>query len=216
MDSKSKFPKIKNLSDKTDIQKKYVYDIYDSISEQFNNTRYHCWPNVVKIMDNTKVNKLILDAGCGNGKISKEYPKHNIIEFDICKKLMSYSENKQKVYANILDIPFQESKFDVVFSIAVIHHIEKYEDRVNIIRKLYNCCALNGILQFTVWAHEEFNTYDKDVLIRFTNIKDKDIYYRYYHLFTINEIQELIRDSGLKFAQLQYQKNNWIVTARKM
>ena len=41
---------------------------YEQIASHFSETRHHVWPPVKKFIDSFKVNSLVADIGCGNGK----------------------------------------------------------------------------------------------------------------------------------------------------
>lgn len=56
-------------SDKpTDIEKKYVYEIYDKIASHFSSTRYKPWPKIKVFLDQIPEGSIVADVGCGNGK----------------------------------------------------------------------------------------------------------------------------------------------------
>jgi SAM-dependent methyltransferase/uncharacterized protein YbaR (Trm112 family) len=75
--------------------------------------------------------KLVLDAGCGNGRYShmaKQFGAREVIGVDISSAVevayrnLANTENAHVVQANILNLPFPAGAFDVVFSIGVLHH----------------------------------------------------------------------------------------------
>lgn len=47
---------------------KLLSQVYEEISNHFNETRHKQWPNVTKFLKNLKEGTLLLDVGCGNGK----------------------------------------------------------------------------------------------------------------------------------------------------
>ena len=62
--------KVENLqvTEATDIEKKYVYEIYDKIAPHFSHTRYKPWPKIEGFLNSLDEGSLVADVGCGNGK----------------------------------------------------------------------------------------------------------------------------------------------------
>lgn len=52
----------------TEIEQKYVYEIYDKIAPHFSHTRYKPWPKIEKFLTDLELGSLVADVGCGNGK----------------------------------------------------------------------------------------------------------------------------------------------------
>ena len=87
-------------------------------------------------------NKIILDAGCGIGRNSfwpLKYNAKEVVAFDysketvaIAKKNLAYFSNCDVVYKSIYDIDYSK-KFDIVFSIGVIHHLEDPKKAVSML-----------------------------------------------------------------------------------
>jgi len=84
--------------------------------------------------------KVVLDAGCGSGKFSAAIARlgaSRVVAVDIGQKGLDCARKKaQKVpygnrieyrEANLLDLPFDDASFDVVWSNGVIHHTLNYE-----------------------------------------------------------------------------------------
>jgi SAM-dependent methyltransferase/uncharacterized protein YbaR (Trm112 family) len=75
-------------------------------------------------------NKLVLDAGCGNGRYTYQAAKcgAKIVGFDLGPGVESAYQNTKDfpnvhiIQADIFNLPFKKEVFDVVFTIGVIHH----------------------------------------------------------------------------------------------
>ena len=78
--------------------------------------------NDLKIKPDDLKNKRILDAGCGSGRLTKsisEYSK-NVYGVDIIP--LPKSKNPKFIRANIMEMPFQDKFFDIIYCEGVIHH----------------------------------------------------------------------------------------------
>jgi ubiquinone/menaquinone biosynthesis C-methylase UbiE len=63
-------------------------------------------------------NSFILDFGCGNGCISKQFASKKVI----CLDLKYSSNTKNFIQANGIYLPFKDKTFDVVIVVDVLHH----------------------------------------------------------------------------------------------
>lgn len=50
----------------SDVEKKYVYEVYDKIAPHFSATRYKPWPKVSKFLDSIPAGSLVADVGNNN------------------------------------------------------------------------------------------------------------------------------------------------------
>ena len=73
-------------------------------------------------------NKLVLDAGCGSGRLTSSLTKHNCetVGIDLSNPLLAYqtSVGNPKVHivqADIFNLPFKDETFDYVWSEGVLH-----------------------------------------------------------------------------------------------
>lgn len=103
-------------------------------------------------------NFVVLDLGCGIGRVEKFLAPHckEIHGVDVSEKMLKLAR-KNVTYENVyfhknngrdLSI-FPDKKFDFVFSIAVLQHIEK-EDAIFYLMEIYRVLKANGkaYLQF--------------------------------------------------------------------
>src|SRR3989338_1795816 len=102
-------------------------------------------------------NKIILDAGCGTGRNSfwpLTYGAKEVFAFDynretvkVAKKNLSKFKNAKVFYSSIYNLDIK-NRFDIVFSIGVIHHLEKPHLAV---QKLADSVKKNGIV--LIWIY---------------------------------------------------------------
>tara|TARA_B100001250_G_scaffold300104_1_gene261773 strand:- start:7647 stop:8675 length:1029 start_codon:yes stop_codon:yes gene_type:complete len=118
-------------------------------------------------------NKLVLDAGCGNGRFSyvvSGYDPKLLVSFDISQGLGKAKETilKHNPNANISFIqgdvtkpPFKKEAFDIVYSWGVTHHTPNTKKTVRTLSKLVKEEGLFGIY---VYVFNPSYEYDKQFL----------------------------------------------------
>lgn len=203
-------------------------NFYKEAAEDFSRTRTVIWPGVMHFLNHIPNTSTILDAGCGNGKnIMKT--SHNFIGLDSCEELLNIIRTKKEVNnktniidlvnASIISIPFKNNYFDAVMSIAVVHHIEQFLDRIKAFEELIRVCKPGGQVLITVWQIENnqiykdgspvvtkqknlFSSGDKLIKWKRQDIKKKIIIgeiYRFYHFYSEEEVKYMISYCEDKF-----------------
>jgi SAM-dependent methyltransferase len=81
-------------------------------------------------------NACVLDAGCGMGRHARQIAAHarQVIAVDFSSAIdqaartTSSCENVQCVQADLLALPVADNAFDYVYSLGVLHHLDRTED----------------------------------------------------------------------------------------
>jgi len=105
----------------------------------------------------------ILDAGCGTGVCSLALSDvgKTVVSFDISRgsigtaEMLSKKLNKTNItftQGNLLELPFKNNSFDLVFSWGVIHHTPNPEKALE---ELVRVLSVNGILVLAVYRKTE-------------------------------------------------------------
>lgn len=203
-----------------------IRSVYNNIAHDFSNTRtkYNIWSSVRIFIDSLGMGSLVADIGCGNGKNMQLRPSElEYIGIDISDEMViicqTHGFNVQ--HGDILSIPFVDNFVDACMSIAVIHHLDTREKRVNAIRELTRITKPGGKILIYVWAFEQppeskrkFTSHDE--MVSFTN-KDGTTHYRYYHLYVNDElVNDCLCVDGLKIITSKLEMGNYVVIAEKI
>ena len=215
------------------LEQEYVYTTYNSISTQFDSSRFCMWPEVTKFLNLVKPGSLIADIGCGNGKyLDYRVNDCTIFACDISEELLKISKLKRNPKINytqgsVLNLPYRDNLFDAIIHIAVLHHISTKERRIIAIKELIRCCCIGGRICITVWADEQIkkekwklcntNNSNTDYMIPFDK-RNGQVVMRYYHLFTESDFRSLLEELSdlVIIERFIYDKDNWIAILKKL
>ena len=100
--------------------------------------------------------KMVLDAGCGMGRYTSIAAgmAREIIGLDISRSILkAYDKTKKNpsahiIQGDILNLPFREKQFDVIYSLGVLHHTP---DPRQAFLNLTQCLKEEGII--SVWLY---------------------------------------------------------------
>ncbi len=158
------------------IEKQFVYDVYNKIAPHFSETRYKPWPQVVKFLDSLEDASLVADVGCGNGKYLRCGSEERLIMIgtDIAENLLKIckSKNGEVFTADSLKLPVKENSVDHAISIAVLHHFSNDLQRKRAIKELLRIVRPGGKVLVTVWAYEQDKKFPKQDLFVPWNLQD--------------------------------------------
>jgi ubiquinone/menaquinone biosynthesis C-methylase UbiE len=147
-----------------------VQSTYNNIASHFDKTRVVIWSCVKDFIGSIpNINsKVILDAGCGNGKNTKfiiDSGCTNVYACDICESFIDIcrskyfnrmaNANNAIVQCDLRSTPYENNTFDHVISIAVIHHLKTPTDRKDCIDELIRITKAGGSILITVCSIEE-------------------------------------------------------------
>jgi len=195
---------------------------YDHIALHFNETRKAIWTRVRKFLDMIPKYSLVADVGCGNGKYTRYRQDIFVIANDICIPLLDLVENSSTCNCCVADglyLPYKTKSFQYAISIAVLHHISDHESRLKFITNIINILEPGGKLLFTVWALEQTikpkwisQRNNGDYLIPWLDKYTKQTFYRFYHLFSYDEINQFVNAlENVIVCDIVFEKDNWCV-----
>ena len=214
---------------------------YDEYASEFSNSRQFFWDELRFIKNYAHPGDRVLDVGCGNGRLSDMFENKNIqyTGVDFSKKLIEIAKKERGkngtfLQANALNLPFEDSSFDAVFSIAVLHHIPSKENRIKFISEAYRVLKNDGVYTLTVWDTLQWKfikSHKKHFLDRLRGLSELDFgdmiipfgkkkRQRYIHTFTKRSLRKLFKRSGFSDISIQEIKrksghSNLVVIAQK-
>lgn len=135
----------------------YEWDTYSFMDKNYEK-QFKNWINPLSESDFK--NKIVLDAGCGMGRNSYwplEWGAKKVVSFDLDPRSVRRTEETLKGFKNsevylksIYEIDW-EDKFDIAFSIGVVHHL--INPRIAL-EKIVHSLKKNGILLVWVYSYE--------------------------------------------------------------
>jgi tRNA (uracil-5-)-methyltransferase TRM9 len=211
---------------------KIVKNNYREIAGSFDLTRKkHVWPEMEKLLIGLNLEDSVLDIGCGNGRLLEVIKNQNYLGVDNSEELISlakqnYPDNNFRV-ADILDLKI-ENKYDLVISVAVLHHLPSEELRLKALAEMNK--VAKGKIYFSVWRMWNNQKYQPllikniwlkitgrnkleigDLLFPWKNHQGDLISQRYYHAFTKGELRRLLSKAGLNNYQIITEAHNYWV-----
>ena len=178
-----------------------VEDSYDIIAKEFSVTRVFTWKWTDEFINNISDNKIsnnnkfILDIGCGNGR-NLNYSNFNIIGIDISIEQLKQNNSNFNtlIRCNMCDLPFKNNSFDYIICIASFHHLDSINERIKCLKEMKRVLNNNSKILLSVWSINQ----PKKTRRKFDKYGDTIVYWRniprYYYIFEINEIKQLISE----------------------
>ena len=205
------------------IETKYVKNVYDAIATHFDNTRSYKWSWVNEFLNSLKTNSNIYDIGCGNGRNMINNNSKNFIftGIDNCEKFVTLckTKNLNVINANMTAIPLKSNSADAILCIAVFHHLENKENRVNALLEMKRLIKIGGKIMLSTWSINQpqktrrtFNNYGNNIVLY---NKFGQLYERFYYIFKIDEMHKLFTLCGLTIIDYKYDCGNEIFTLTK-
>ncbi|MEM0083006.1 MAG: class I SAM-dependent methyltransferase [Candidatus Nezhaarchaeales archaeon] len=208
---------------------KSVIETYESIAEGFSATRKSPWIEVLKPLGDV-LGKTVLDVGCGNGRHLLILAKRasTVVGIDPSRNLIKIAKtriNKLRlvdramlVIADALFMPFRRASFDSIICIAVIHHIPTKKLRRRAIIEIAETLKNNGLVVMSAWYRWQRRLLLEVLKSFFLKLANKVFefgdtympwssrgmkYKRFYHLFTLKEMEDLLNHSQLEIQGLK-------------
>lgn len=230
---------------------------YDLIASHFDQTRSILWPEVEATSHYITPKSLVLDVGCGNGRLFPFVEKLGglYLGFDSSEELIKISQQKYgKEYFFVGDILkidqnshntyyIIHNTFNVIYCLAVIHHIPSHELRLQALKNLKSLLKPNSLLILSVWnlwqkkylkyiikkavlklmgkskldwgdCYIPYKAQSEKRKAKNLNLKLK-IVQRYLHAFSLNELTNLVTQAGFQILEKKSSRWNYLIIAKK-
>jgi len=113
---------------------------------------------------------------------------------------------------------FASPLFEAMFFIASFHHLETFEERLNVLKHTKKSLVPGGKIYMTNW-HLLSDQNQKYLLSKTTNHTDGSAdfsikigkYSRFYHSFSLSEYQKLAKESWLSLEKCEFGERNSVV-----
>ena len=209
---------------------KKTEDDYNRIATAFSNKRSYITPDLLEFKKYVASGDKVLDLGCGNGRLLDVLSDIEIdyLGVDLSANLLEIAQEKHKSNRFLkMDgekIPARDESFDVIFCLAVLHHLPSSRERVQLLKEVRRVLKPGGKLILTVWnlrLKKEvrrtifFNNIkrllhllafdDGDILYPFRDGNSEVLAHRYLHCFTEKELVEEQKLAGLNVVESGFQ-----------
>jgi tRNA (uracil-5-)-methyltransferase TRM9 len=196
-----------------------IKETYEKISDSFDKTRVNIWPCVANFLNSLPAHSYGLEVGCGNGKNMIYRNDLKIQGIDICSSFVQKCINKglHVDLGTMTNLPYEDNKFDFVYCIAALHHLETVELRSQAIQEMIRVCKPKGQIFILVWAFEQEPDSKRKFETQDTLVSWNSTAFRFYHVYTEGELESEIISNCKKpvIKKSFYEKGNWGVIFEK-
>ena len=140
---------------------------FDKIADKYDQTlpqhvMAHYLNKRIDFIGRLGLGSFVLDVGCGTGSVLLELSKkgYKTIGVDFSERMLAQMREKG-IYCGIcaasLNLPFRDSVFDFVITIATLHHIADPANVQKTLREMGRVVKEGGAI--VIWDHNELNPY---------------------------------------------------------
>jgi tRNA (uracil-5-)-methyltransferase TRM9 len=104
----------------------------------------------------------------------------------------------QLVVADARYLPFAGNSFDRVIAIATYHHLKGRQSQLEALQELRRVLKPGGEAFLTVWNRYQPRFWFKKKEVSVPWKAKGQVVYRYYHLFSFGELENLLKKAGLQ------------------
>lgn len=209
---------------------------YDDVAGEFSASRAKFWDELAFLAKHIKPGDRVLDIGCGNGRflplVKERGGQYVGVDYSegLIREAKRLHPDGEFVVGDATKLSFLDSKFDVAYSFATIHHVPSKELRAQFIREAARVVKPGGMFILTAWHLWQPRNFLKlfmsinplspleagDMLLTFGKNKAP----RYLHAFTRRELSLLLIKNGFHVESIETiprpsgEKNTIVVAKR--
>jgi len=149
-------------------------DQFDRIAEQYDTslplhvTAHYLRERVAFITTQAGRRGVALDVGCGTGALAQSLSNvgWTITGIDTSFNMLRVMQKRdgRSIQASGQSLPVSADTFDLVYSVATLHHIAEPKAVHRTLREMYRVCKPGGVI--VVWDHNPHNPYWPIVMAR--------------------------------------------------
>lgn len=217
-------------------------ELYNQIAHDFSESRANLWPEFEYFKGYLQNGQDVLDLGCGNGRLLellKGY-KINYLGIDYSDKLIEQAQHNwpghKFMVKDILFLTNLKQKFDLVFCVAILHHIPSAKLREQVLHNVKSVLKPGGkllMINWNLWQTRYMKYIIKYTLLKLTDpessidgilANDLDMqdvfipwqkrYLRYIHAFTELNVGRLVKKCGFEIIKNVSNSRNIITVAK--
>lgn len=196
-------------------------DAYNAIAAHFSDSRSFLWDDLKDpvFTQYLRSGASVLDIGCGNGRLSQLFVDHNVVYvgLDQSQALIDLARQKFPEYTFVVsemtNLPFPDTHFDAVYAIASFHHLPDENFRLLALREMHRVLQGDGMVLMTNWnlssdwAKEKYGAGEEgNFSIPWKDGAGNVLGNRYYHGFTLSELETLATEAGFSVKEQYYVK----------
>ena len=199
---------------------KFVTNVYNTIAEHFNDKRQSRWYWIDDFIKNTNKDSTILDIGCGGGRNMK-YSERKFKGIDSSVKFVELclAQDLDVIHGSMVSLPYEDSEFNHVLSIASFHHLSTVKSRINCLSEMYRILKPEGTVLLSVWSKKQQQGSKRqfeygDNYVPWID-KEGKTYQRYYYIFALDELTDLAKQTGFNIVKVSWDYGNEVLILQK-
>lgn len=212
-------------------EKQNLKFIYNTIADVWVHLKARPLEEVVEFCHSIEKRGLVLDIGCSNCRnlIPFLERKFSCIALDFSENMIRKAKKfllkrnllTNFIIADIINLPFKSSVFDYVLCTRVLHHLPTRALRAGALAEIKRTIKDKGEILMSVYRRY-FPRFFVDI---FSNLSEKKfefgdtykkwsyhgkVYKRFFHLFSLEEFDRELKESGFKVKSIFKNKENVI------
>jgi len=203
---------------------------YETISKHFSETRKNPQPLSQEMLPLVPDGGAVLDVGCGNGRLFDAL-REKCVQYtgiDVSGQMIEQAKKRLQRdrvcldVGSVLELPFHDSSFHVVFAFAALHHIPSRAFRERAMEEIFRVLKKDGVLLMKNWNLyawtwvKRYRWRLRGLYIPYRNMDRGDVWIpwkmcegevidRYVHVYTKREMGEYLTRSGFQRSHSWYE-----------